>query len=223
MLAVRGWRAWLAEANPSALPMAAWTLAVVVLHTSTVLNGYHFVFHLYTPVSLAAAPSLMRVWDGARTRRWGLAGVVALAVVLVQAPLLLTRKCLAEVETHRIHPTSARVLDLLAGLPPGNVLAPADLGNFVPAYGPHRVYVGHWFLTPQYAQRANEALAAATGRMGAAELVALVDGQRLRYLVVATQAAPALMSTLGARVERTVELGELTVLVLAGGTPLEAR
>jgi hypothetical protein len=223
VLAVRGWRAWLAEANPCALPMAAWTLSVVFLHTSTVLNGYHFVFHLYTPISVAAAPPLVRAWDAMRARRAGVLGAVVLGVLLFQAPLSLTRKCLAEVETHRIHQTSARVLDLLATLPPGNVLAPADLGNFVPAYGPHRVYAGQWFLTPQYTQRANEALAVATGRIGAAELVALVDGQRLRYLVVATQAAPALAAALGARVERTVEVGELTVLVLAGGSSTGPR
>ena len=216
VFAVRGWRTWLAEANPCALPMAAWTLAVIFLHTSTVLNGYHFVFHLYTPICLAAAPAMVRAWDGARGRPWGMVGAAAVGVLLVQAPLLLTRKCLAEVESHRINQTSARVLDVLATMPGGNVLAPADLGNFVPAYGPHRVYTGHWFLTPQYTERANQALAVATGRTGAAELIALVDAQHLDYLVVATQAAPALASALGARVARTIDAGELTLMVLAG-------
>jgi hypothetical protein len=217
VFAVRGWRAWLAEANPCALPMAAWTLAVIFLHTSTVLNGYHFVFHLYPPICLAAAPAMVRAWDGARGRPWGMVGAAAVGILLVQAPLLLTRKCLAEVESHRINQTSARVLDVLATMPGGNVLAPADLGNFVPAHGPHRVYTGHWFLTPQYTERANQALAVATGRTGAAELIALVDGQHLEYLVVATQAAPALASALGARVARTIDAGELTLIVLDGG------
>ncbi len=217
IFAVRGWRMWLAESNPCALPMAAWTLAIVFLHTSTILNGYHFVFHLYPPICLAAAPAIVHAWDARRGRPAALAGAAVVGLLLAQAPLLLTRKCLAEIETHRINRASARVLDLLATLPAGNVLAPADLGNFIPAYGPHRVYAGHWFLTPEYAQRANEAMAAATGRIGAAEMVGLVDGQRIRYLVAATQVAPALATSLGSRVERQVELGDLTVLDIGAG------
>lgn len=85
-----------------------------------------------------------------------------------------------------------------------------------PAHGgPHRVYVGQWFLTPQYAQLRQRGARGGDRATRAAELVALVDGQRLRYFVAATQAAPPLASALGARVERTVELGELSVLVLA--------
>lgn len=217
VLAVRGWRGWFAAANPCVLPMAAWTLAVVFLHTSPVLNGYHFVFHLYPAVSMAAAPALVRTWDALWARPAGRVGAVALAALLLQAPLALTRKCVAEVETHRIRASSARVLELLAGLPPGNVLSPADLGNFVPAYGPHRVYVGQWFLTPDYARRASEALAVASGRIGTAELVALVDGQRIRYLVAAAQVAPALAGALGSRVERTIGVGDWAVVVLDGG------
>jgi hypothetical protein len=79
-----------------------------------------------------------------------------------------------------------------------------------------RPHTGHWFLTPQYTERADQALAVATGRTGAAELTALVDGQHLDYLVVATQAAPALASALGARVARTIDAGELTLIVLDG-------
>ncbi len=219
VLAVRGWRRWFAEANPCVLPMAAWTLAVVFLHTSPVLNGYHFVFHLYPAVSVAAAPALVRTWDALWARPASRVGAIALVALLFHTPLTLTRKCVAEVETHRIRADSARVLDLLAGLPPGNVLSPADLGNFVPAYGPQRVYVGQWFLTPNYAQRANQALAVASGRIGTAELVALVDGQRIRYLVVAAQVAPALAGALGVRVQRTVPVGDWAVLVLdAAGT-----
>jgi hypothetical protein len=43
-------------------------------------------------------------------------------------------------------------------------------------YGPHRVYTGHWFLTPQCAWRPDQAVVVASGRMPTAEPIALVDG-----------------------------------------------
>ena len=43
-------------------------LGVVALHTSTLLNGYHFVFHLWPPICLAAAPALTRTFDRLRSR-----------------------------------------------------------------------------------------------------------------------------------------------------------
>lgn len=217
VLAVRGWQRWIADDHPALLGMAAWTLAVVFLHTSPILNGYHFVFHLHVPLCLAAAGALVAAWDALRARPGGQVALVGLAVVLFQTPVSLTRKCVGEVETHRIRESSAQVLQLLATLPAGNVLSPADLGNYVPAYGPHRVFAGQWFLTPQYAQRAQQALAVARGSTTAPELLALVDAQRLRYLVVGTAAAPALSTVLGARVERTLGAGDLSIIVLAGG------
>ena len=216
LFAVRGWRRWIADGETGRLGLGAWTLAVVVLHTSTVLNGYHFVFHLWPPLCLAAAPALARTLDRLRARPFGLARAGALLVLLFQAPLALTAKCIDEVETHRIRQSGLQALDVLATLPPGNVLAPPDLGNYIPAYTDHRVYAGHWFLTPQFAQRAQEAVNAVGGRTTAEQLAELVDGQHIRYLVTATQVAPALGAALGSRTGRTLPAGEFAVLVLDG-------
>jgi hypothetical protein len=216
LFALRGWRRWIADGDTGRLGLGAWTLAVVLLHTSTVLNGYHFVFHLWPPLCLAAAPALARTLDRLRARPYGVAWAAAVLVLVFQAPLALTAKCLDEVETHRIRQSGFQVLDALATLPAGNVLAPPDLGNYIPAYTDHRVYAGHWFLTPQFAQRAQEALNAVGGRTTAEQLAALVDDQRIRYLVTAAQAAPALATALGTRVGRTLPAGDFAVLVLDG-------
>ena len=216
LFALRGWRRWIADGDTGRLGLGAWTLAVVLLHTSTVLNGYHFVFHLWPPLCLAAAPALARTLDRLRARPFGLAWAAAVLVLVFQAPLTLTAKCVDEVETHRIRQSGFKVLDALATLPAGNVLAPPDLGNYIPAYTDHRVYAGHWFLTPQFAQRAQDALNAVGGRTTAEQLVALVDDQRIRYLVTAAQAAPALATALGPRVGRTVLAGDFAILVLDG-------
>ena len=188
----------------------------MVLHSSTILNGYHFVFHLWPPLCVAAAPALARTLERLRSRPYGLVGAAALLVLIFQAPLTLTAKCLDEVETHRVRQAGVEVLGALAALPPGNVLAAPDLGNYLPAYTDHRVYVGHWFLTPQYAQRSQEALAAVSGRTTAEQLVELVDGQHIRYVVVPAQVASALAIALGPRLARTLPSGEFAILVLDG-------
>jgi hypothetical protein len=183
-----------------------------------VLNGYHFVFQLWPPLCLAAAPALARMLDGLRGARFGPARAAVLLILLFQAPLTLTAKCIGEVETHRIRQAGFQVLDALAALPAGNVLAPADLGNYVPAYTNDRVYVGHWFLTPGYAQRAQEAAGAVGGAMTAEQLATLIDGQRIRYVVAPAQVAPALAAALGRRVQRSLAAGEFAILVLDGAS-----
>lgn len=223
LFAVRGWQRWIAKGETGRLGLGAWTLAVVFLHTSPMLNGYHFVFHLWPPLCLAAAPALARTLARVRAQRYGVAGALALLVLLFQSPFTLTAKCLDELETHRVRRSGLEMLHVLGTLPAGNVLAAPDLGNYVPAYTDHRVYVGHWFLTPQYAERAEEALAILSGRATVEQLVGLLDGQRIRYLVAPAEWAPALATALGPRVSRTLGADEFAILVLdgPGGAPVK--
>jgi len=208
--AVRGWRRWIVEGCPAWVGVAAWTITVVLLHTSPVLGGYHFVSHLHPPLCLAAASALLPLFDRIRGRPLALA---ALAVLLFQTPLTLTWKCLREVQDQRIPRSTMRAIDALAPLPPGNVLSPDDVGLYVPAYTPHRVYVGHWFLTPAEPRKAAEAAAALSGLRGP-QLVQLVDAERIRYVVAPAISAPLVGLALEGRVGQTLPAGQLTVLVL---------
>jgi len=218
LLAARGWQRWLAEAHPARLGLAAWTLAVVFLHGSTVLNGYHFVLYLHIPVCIVAAPALGRAFDWLRGRSLGKLGAFGLCVLLFQAPLPLTLKCIHESRREIVEPGGMQVVQTLANLPPGNVLAPAEFGNLVPAHGPHRVYVGQWFLTPDFERRADEAFEAVSGQAKFDDLIRLVDGEHIRYLVTTTHVAPQLAALLGTRVDATLPVGEFAVLVLDSGT-----
>jgi hypothetical protein len=214
--AVRGWRWWIAGGETGRLGLAAWTLAVVFLHASTVLNGYHFVFQLWPPLCLAAAPALMHTLGRLRIQRYGFARAAVLLALVFQAPLTLTAKCVAEVQTHRIRADGLKVLNILGTLPAGNVIATADLGNYIPAYTDHRVYVGHWFLSPQYDQLAQNALSAVSGRTTAEQLAALVDGAGIRYVVAPAAVAATLAAALGPRMGRTLSAGAFAILVLDG-------
>lgn len=208
--AVRGWKRWIGDGCPAWVGVAVWTTTVVLLHTSPVLGGYHFVSHLHPPLCLAAASGLLPVLDRVRGRPLARA---ALAVMLFQTPITLTWKCLGEVQDQRITDSTMRAVEALAPLPAGNVLSPADVGLYVPAYTPHRVYVGHWFLTPVEPKRAAAAAAALSGLRGS-DLVRLVDAEHIRYVVAPTLSASLVGSELGAHVGRTLPAGQFTVLVL---------
>jgi len=216
--AVRGWRRWVVEGQPAWVGIAAWTIAVVLLHTSPLVGGYHFAFHLAPPVCLAAAAGLSPVLDRLRSRPLGWAAIVAIAVLLFQTPLTLTWKCVREVEDGRVRHSTMHAVEALASLPPGNVLSTMDVGQWVPAYTDHRVYVGQWFLTPSAQQRAAAAQVVLTG-MRAPQLVQTVDEEHIRYVVAPTSAVPMVGSALDGRITRTLPAGQLTVLVLDEPAP----
>ena len=79
--AIRGGRIWAAELRPYFPALLAWIGAVVLLHTSPLLNGYKFVFLLHLPVCILATPAVVQLavvlWRGRNgrgawpfSRRW---------------------------------------------------------------------------------------------------------------------------------------------------------
>ena len=129
-LALRGWSRWIAERHPMRLPMAAWTLAVMALHSSPLLNRYRL--HLHVPVCLAAAPELVRLFERLASRPM-MRLLVMMAIV--PAPLFITLRCLVAIDSYRVPPSRIEALDAIATLPVGNVLADAELSNMIPALG----------------------------------------------------------------------------------------
>jgi hypothetical protein len=104
---------------------------------------------------------------------------------------------------------------ILESEPAGNALVPAGLGNVLPAFTPHRVWVGHPFLTPDYFAR-EELFDRLTSDPAYAErLRATLRKQRIRYLVVPAERADALVERLGPDVAQRRRHGRLELLVLA--------
>jgi len=197
VLAVLGWRRWIAEQAPCRLGMATWTLLVIFLHTSPILSGYHFAYHLYVPICLAAASPFAHALEKTRTRP---ALRAALLLLLFHSPLVLTGRALWDLEKQRVPTATMDVVATAGALTPGNVLADASIGNILPAFSAHHVYVGHWFMTPGYYDRANEAARAVRGQLAASELRSLVERERIRYVACATPAVDSLVEMLGQRV-----------------------
>jgi hypothetical protein len=240
--ALRGFQRWGGERHPWRLAIGGWLVGVALLAASPVLNGYHFVFGLQLPLSIAAAPALAHVAkrrrasdaaarsvsleraashavddasaSGRLVARPALVGVVAL--LLFASPAWITVDALRDARQQNAVPTSyVPILADLRSTPPTNVLAPPELGNLIPALTPHRVWVGQWFMTPDYVARSRwYALLVQRPEAQASILRVLVDQHRIGVVVVPAAAAGRVAALLAPRVERVAGQGELASIYL---------
>lgn len=208
LFALKGWRAWIAAQHPWRYAIGGWFVGIALLHSSPVLNGVHFVAYAYLPVAIFAAGPLARAFAGLRRM-----GVVALAVLVFSGTAATAARAFTEVEQFQIPRDHEAVLASLARLPPGNVLCDAAFGNVVPAYGPHRVYVGHWFMTPEYEVRALRVAAAFERPPG--DVREIVEEARIDYVVAPIGAAQRIFAALGDYAPKFEVHGEVVLLRLS--------
>jgi hypothetical protein len=224
LFAVRGFLLWRRQSHPWRFIIVGWWAGVVLIATSTLLSGYHFVYGLHIPLCIAAAPGL-RAWLDA-TRAAGTAGKLrklAVAVLLFVSPFYITLRSLMEAPLHYPALPTAYValFSDLRGLAPTRILAPPTLGNVIPALTPHRVWIGHWFMTPDYDRRYDWCLELARRPESQAEqLRALVLTQRFGALVVPADTVPSVLAILRPpTVAGTSYHGDLAVVRLRQSPP----
>jgi hypothetical protein len=189
VLAVVGWALWIHERHPWRFALGGWIVAIALLHTSPLLNGYHFVPYAFLPLAILAARPVERIFERGRggappARAWAMAA----AVLLFANPAWLVMSAAYEVREYQVPQDVHAALVALGAMPPGNVLADTRLGNLVPAFGSHRVYVGQWFMTPDYqarSDRVRRAFQPDSLRL----LRELVAQERIDYLLAPTTVA----------------------------------
>jgi hypothetical protein len=175
------------------LALWGWAIAVALLHSSPLLQGYHFVFQLYPPICLLAAPALLQCLRAIRGATLPAARLLALGAALFLATPMVTLESVSDLWRRNLLPQEQLDLALrLAELPAGNVLAPPELGNLIPALAGHRVYVGQWFLTPSYASRARRYWSLMNQPARGDALRKLVTEQRIDYLIAPSRSAARL-------------------------------
>lgn len=215
IFALRGGRRWAAAGHPYRTSFFAWVGAVVLLHSSPVLNGYHFVFHLHIPVSIVAATGLVAALDARARRSQHGRGTLLLVALLFPSCALITAETVGNIARFNLVPAAyVEVTDALASLPAGNALVPPTLGNMLPAYTSHRVWVGHWFLTPDASRKSAEYASMTTDARQLARLRTVLREQHIRYLVVPQNQGGRLMQELGPAVVRRIAAGGLDILVV---------
>ncbi len=185
-LALRGLGAWTHSGHPWRHALVAWIAAAALLHASPLINGYHFVAYLYPALCIAAAPVVADLFARARATRLPWLAACALGAVLFSSPVIVTIvDCRAALSESRVPVTVVQLLQALSTRRPGNVLSPPEFGNLIPAFGPHRVYVGHWFMTPGFGSRSSRYWSMVNGGDAAAtELTELVRDAHIDYLVL---------------------------------------
>lgn len=215
LFVVRGARFWIEWPAHLRTALAAWVAAVVLLHTSPIMNGYHFIYQLYIPLCIAAAPAFSNFIDRIRsgkTQRY--IGLIVFAA-LFSSPILLTIESIRSIRTENTMPASSvQMINELDDLPSGNVLTNPALGNAIPAYTPHRVWVGHHFLTPEYYQRSRAYPALVSKSANNDALVQIVNSHNITYIVDTAANEANIRAALGNAVDTTIRKNDAVLFVL---------
>ncbi len=213
--ALRGWRNFLELKHPWRFGIAGWTLAVIFLHSSPILNGYHFILYLHLPLCIAAAQPVTTYFDSICSAKHRNYMIGFLFFLLFSSSLSTTANSLKDLNYYRIPTSFLELCNHLKGYPPGNVLAPPGLGNIIPALTPHRVFVGHWFMTPNYRERVlRYQRLTENPEEYEADLKKLLVTEQINYLVVLKQFSEKIESILNGRIKGRAVLGPLTVINL---------
>ena len=72
----------------------------------------------------------------------------------------------------------------LAQEPAGKVYTSPHIGTLIPAYTPHRVYLGHWFLTPDYPAKLAYFNDLMEGRASPRGLADLIQKEAIDYVLL---------------------------------------
>jgi len=214
LMALFGARQWTREMHPYRLAIFGWVLAIAFLHSSPLINGYHFVYLLSVPVCIVAATPVRMVFES--SRGWV---KIALAMALFGAPLFIVLGSMKAAEGNVISADSMQVVMAFNKLPAGNALVPPPIGNILPARSGHRVWIGHWFLTPEFEERYRAYETMIRDPQGFPGLENLLRENQIRYFVVPTDRAREFVQRLGANVENAVPQGHWTLLTLRGSAP----
>ena len=215
VLVLRGSRYWLANKIPGRLELLAWIAAVVFMHNSPLFNGHHYVFHLHLPLCIVATCAFDRLWHAAHNETPTRQIVAALALAaLFQSPIACTFRAVKNVLNYQVPAPAMAALDRLAKLPAGIVYTSPHIGTLVPAYTPHRTYLGHWFMTPDYRARQNHFNEVVAGHADPTTVIEFFRKEHIDYVLLPPSTSPALLNALGTTASEITDLDHYTLVRL---------
>jgi hypothetical protein len=134
--------------NPSKV-ILVWIFPVIFLHHSDIVNGYKFLFYLHIPVVILATPYFLHLLQNFSRLSYFL-----IFPLLFNAPVFQTIEGIQEIKSREyISPAIYAEIKKLQTIPKANIIAPTPVDTMIPAFTPHNVFCGHWFLTPGYQEK----------------------------------------------------------------------
>jgi hypothetical protein len=168
---------------------------------------------------LAAVALDARLWawrDASPRDRLVTVLVVGLAF---QSVLAVTWRSARQALGHQLPDSALAAIQRLGQEPPGRVYTTPYLGTLLPAYTPHRVYAGHWFLTPDQPAKQRYAVDLLEGRASPQGLVDLVGQGSLDYLLFPPSVPPQVLEAIRPLSRDAVAIDGFVLVRLLPGAP----
>ena len=107
-----------------------------------------------------------------------------LLVLLFQSAVAVTWRSARQAVAYQIPGPIMAAVGRLAQEPAGKVYTSPHIGTLIPAYTPHRVYLGHWFLTPDYPAKLAYFNDLMEGRASPRGLADLIQKEAIDYVLL---------------------------------------
>jgi len=100
-------------------------------------------------------------------------------------------------------------------LPAGNVLAPMAISNVLPSFTPHRVFNGHWFMTPDSDLKARfyETIMQNPSAYSL-EIINLINTQKINYIIHPAKNASELKDVLKDKIKNYFLIKDWVIFIL---------
>ncbi len=169
--------------------MIAWLTSAVILAVNPFLSGVKFQYLVHLPLAIFAAHGVFELKqrsDWARRMSVGVPAMVFAVLLFLNAPLILIKEMPSTAAHPDIYLSSAEIAGMtsLKDFPPGNVLCSTRAGNRIAWLGAKKVYVGHWFLTPNHDKKQIEAAAFFNPRTPTDQKREWLAQKEIRYVYV---------------------------------------
>lgn len=212
---IKGIKIMATEGNPWVYGISGWIIGIMILHSSPIFNGYKFVMYLHMPIAIAVAPALSNWISSQKRNIFGYFRSFLVLVIIFISTFFVTQEMIKEVRAYGIPRSWILVIENLKDLKAGNVLAPMPLSNVLPSFTPHRVFNGHWFMTPDSSQKSQFYITVMYNPLSYSnEINKLIDNEKIKYIVHPAQSADPLKQIIQEKIVRTITLDEWVIFIL---------
>ncbi len=165
-----------------------WLAVVALLSLNTVVTGAKFQYLVFVPLVLLEVRGLYRLLDrcptlAGRLRPWIIAAVLGLASADSVAGIVRDFRDESTRAASEADPAALAAIEALRGLPDGGVLCEPSVGLLVPWKAGKTVFVGHWFLSTRFAEKADLVRWFLGGSPGSEPRLEFLRNAHIRYVL----------------------------------------